>query len=101
MTPAFKYVIAAIIFMASVAATVQGLIALQNHVDLGGYNRCVAEIKTDEVNKLVKSVGGINDAFTELQALEDSLSPNPTNDAASASLGFTLNGLRQRHPQPK
>lgn len=101
MSPAFKYVIAAVLLMASIAAIIQGLIALQNHVDKGGYNRCVAEIKTDESNKLIESIGAVNNAFKELQVLEDDLETNPSNDAASPSLQSTLIKLRQRHPQPK
>lgn len=95
MQAALPYAVAALI---AVAATIWGINALIRHADKGGYSRCVAEIKTNEAEHLVKSVGAINEAFRKVQILEDELKDYQDGDA-SPSMQRTLNELRKRHPK--
>ena len=86
MQAALPYAIAALV---AVAATIWGINALISHADSAGYNRAIAEIKTNEAEHLAKSVGAINEAFSKVQILEDELQ-NYEDGKASPSLERTL-----------
>lgn len=98
MPQALTYAIAALV---AIAVIIQGANALLSRADSGGYNRCMAELKTKEAEHLAKSVGAINEAFSKVQILEDELQ-NYEDGKASPSLERTLiNHKLRNNPHQK
>lgn len=85
MLKALPYLVA----LMAIGVIIQGIGAIQSRSDTGGYNRCMAEIKTDEAKNLAESIKAVNEAFGKIQVLEDDLS-NYEDGAASPSLERTL-----------